>query len=410
MQQHDTHAQPRRRPALGVGVALAVALASVVAATAATAGLQAKGGPYKAAGGWGKTGTANGQFAGNGGGVAVDKAGNVYVADSDNNRVQVFSAKGSFLRKWGSIGSGNGQFTRSEDVDISPDGSIWVADDGGGRYQLFSKTGAYQATVTLTSEQARGVAVDANGDLLAAVEGSENSGFRRYTGSGGSWTETGGLFGGEKLMRADDVEVSPDGSVYLIRSGSQGGGDWLERYTGAGKLLKKTKLGVSEGTRALAVDLDCNVLVSDWAGGGFAKLSPTGKRLATATLPYIARDIAVGPKGDVYALIQAAGIAHLAQDSSKPAAAIVGGRVAVTGGVAKVKYTLTGVACPAQIPATASLSGGVTGKASVTVAAGKTTVISIPVKGSASSAQFKIVLKTNGRPTTQVETVKVSVP
>jgi hypothetical protein len=379
----------------------------VVVATAATAGLRAKGGPYKAAGGWGKNGTANGQFASNGGGLAVDKAGNVYVADSDNNRVQVFSAKGSFLRKWGSLGDGDGQFTRAEDVDVAPDGTIWVADDGGGRYQLFSTGGLQQATVALTSELARGVAVDANGDLLAAVEGSEKGGFRRYTGSGGSWTETGGLFGGEELMRADDIEASPDGTVYLLRQGSQGGGDWLERYSSTGQLIKKTKLGPGDGNRGLAVDLDCNVLVGNYSGGGFAKLSPTGKRLASGTLSTQSRDLAVGPKGDVYALLQNAGIEHLTEDRSKPSAAIVGGRVAVSGGVAKVKYTLTGVACPAQIPATASLSGGVTGKASVTVAAGKTTVISIPVKGSATSATFTIVLKTSGRPTTQVATVKL---
>lgn len=390
---------------VAVGMALTVALASVVVATAATAGLQANGGPYKAAGGWGKNGTANGQFASNGGGVAVDRAGNVYVADSDNNRVQVFSAKGSFLRKWGSIGTGDGQFTRSEDVDVAPDGSIWVADDGGERFQLFSKTGAFQASVSVTSELARGVAVDANGDLLAAVEGSAKAGFRRYTGSGGSWTETGGLFGGEPLMRADDIEASPDGTVYLIRQGTQGGGDWLERYSSAGQLVKKTKLGPGDGNRGLAVDLDCNVLVGDWNGGGIAKLSPSGKRLASIGLSTQSRDVAVGPTGDVYVLLQNAGIARFTEDRSRPSTAVVAGRVSVSGGVARVKYTLSGVACPAQIQAVASLSGGVTGKASVKVAAGRTTVLSIPVKGSGGSAQFKIVLKTNGRPTTQVATV-----
>jgi sugar lactone lactonase YvrE len=387
-------------------VSLVVVLFAAFAVVAG-AGRDATGGSgYKVAGAWGKTGTATGQFATGGGGVAVDRSGNVYVADSDNNRVQVFSAKGSFLRKWGSIGGGDGQFTRAEDVAVSPDGSIWVADDGGGRYQQFSAGGAFQTAVTLTGELARGVAVDANGDLLGAVEGSEKSGIRRFTA--GSWAASGGLLGAESLMRADDVEVSPDGSIYLIRSGSQGGGDWLERYSAGGGLQKKTKLGPGEGTRALAVDLDCNVLVSDWTtAGGFAKYSPSGKKITTVTLPYLANDLAVGPTGDVYAKVQGQGIVRLTEDRSKPRAATVAGRVSVAGGVAKVKYTLTGVACPAQIPAVATLSGGVTGKASVKVAAGKTTVIPIPVKGSASSAQLKIVLKTNGRPTTQVATVSL---
>lgn len=84
----------------------------------------------------------------------------------------------------------------------------------------------------------------------------------------------------------------------------------------------------------------------------------------------------------------------------------------MTKGVAKVQYTLSGVACPEQVDATASLAGkGIAGKANVKLAAGKTTVISIPVKAAAgsTSATFKIVLKTNGRPTTETRNVKVSV-
>lgn len=405
MRTDDAGARRHRYGRQGAVVPLVIVLVAAFA-VAASAGREATGGSgYKAAGAWGKSGTGTGQFAGTGG-LAVDARGNVYVADRDNNRVQVFSASGSFLRKWGSIGNGNGQFTGADDIAVSPDGSIWVADDGGARFQQFSTGGTFQTAVTLTSELARGVAVDANGDLLGAVEGSSKSGFRRFTA--GSWAASGGLFGGQALMRADDVEVSPDGSIYLIRSGSQGGGDWLERYSAGGQLQKKTKLGSGEGTRALAVDLDCNVLVSDWTtAGGFAKYSPSGKKIAAVALPYVTNDLAVGPKGDVYAKIQSQGIVRLAEDRSKPRAATVAGRVSVAGGVAKVKYTLAGVACPAQIPAVASLSGGVTGKASVKVGVGRTTVISIPVKGSASSAQFKIVLKTNGRPTTQVATVNV---
>ena len=91
------------------------------------------------------------------------------------------------------------------------------------------------------------------------------------------------------------------------------------------------------------------------------------------------------------------------------AAGTVAGAVTVSGGVAKVRYTLTGVACPAQVDAVATLGGAVKGKASLKVPAGKPTVLSIPVKGASGKATFKIVLKTNGRPTTQVADVTASV-
>src|SRR5262249_53114818 len=151
---------------------------------------------------------------------------------------------------------------------------------------------------------------------------------------------------------------------------------------------------------------------NDLNGSGLVKYSPSGKKLASTSLPYVPRDIAVGPKGDVYALIQAAGVVHLAENRSTPGVALVPGSIAAAGGVAKVKFSLTGVACPAQVAATATLTGkGIAGKASANVAAGKTTVLSIPVKAAKGklAATFKIVLKTNGRPTTQVRAVTVSV-
>ncbi len=81
----------------------------------------------------------------------------------------------------------------------------------------------------------------------------------------------------------------------------------------------------------------------------------------------------------------------------------------VANGVAKVRYTLGGVACPAQVGATASLSDAVKGKAAVKVPAGKPTVLTIPAKGASGKATFTIVLKTNGRPTTQVASVNATV-
>ncbi len=406
----------RRLWSLTLVVALVVAAVYIAGATAARRAA-APGGGYKLAGTWGKTGTGNGQFATNGGGIAVDKAGNVYVADSDNTRVQVFSATGRFLRKWGSQGTGDGQFGNPEDLAIAPDGTIWVADDPNGRYEQFSSSGAFQTTLPAPhGELARDVAVAFDGSVLGAVEGTEKGGFHRFAKTASGWDPAGPLLGGQALSRADDIEASPDGSIYLSRSASNAGGltDRVQRFSADGKLMSSIKLASGDGTRGIGVDLDCNVLAPySVNGSAMVKYSPTGKKLATVNLPYVARDIAVGPKGDVYVLIQAAGVVHFVEDRSRPGHAVVPGTIAVSGGVAKVKYTLAGVACPAQIDATASLTGkGVSGKASVKVAAGKSTVISIPVKAAKGSgtATFKIVLKTNGRATTQTRAVMVKVP
>ena len=58
---------------------------------------------------WGSQGSADGQFN-SPFDIAVGKSGNIYVADSGNNRIQKFDSNGNFLSTWGTTGSGNGQF------------------------------------------------------------------------------------------------------------------------------------------------------------------------------------------------------------------------------------------------------------------------------------------------------------
>jgi len=118
------------------------------------------------------------------------------------------------------------------------------------------------------------------------------------------------------------------------------------------------RFGPGEPPIGIGVDLDCNVWVANIAARQIAKFSPAGKLLATAaSADLIAEDIAVGPKGDVYVSDHEESIVHFTEDHSKPRTAAV--------------------------PKSAAASG---------------------------PATFKIVLKTNGRPTTETRKVIVAVP
>ncbi len=87
----------------------------------------------------GSKGQAAGQFD-QPQGLAVSKAGELFVADQKNNRVQVFRlSDGTFLRQIGGAqGSGKGQFYVPMDVTLSPDETeLLVVDFGNDRIQVF---------------------------------------------------------------------------------------------------------------------------------------------------------------------------------------------------------------------------------------------------------------------------------
>jgi streptogramin lyase len=386
----------RRRRSIASLAAGVLAATFVVAATAGLERTQA-GPTYKIAGKWGGTGDRPGKFSG-ARGLAVDKAGNVYVADTDNHRVQMFSATGAFRKQW-NLGEG----LTVPDIAVGPGGEVWATTQVNAT--IVKLGGGEEIT---TPKSAEGVAVDADGNVYVSTVGDDLNAVVRYD-KAASFAEA-KRFGG--MQEPGDDEVSPDGTVYV--GDKRGSPPSVKRFDASGKLLKTIKLQMAATAGAgaqfgIGVDPDCNLWATNPEKRNVIKYSPSGKVLATATTgDMVGLDVAVGPKGDVYLFDQNGpySVVRFTEDRGKPATAAVGG-VSVSFGVAKVKYTLSGVACPAEISGVASLSGAVTGKASVKVAAGKTTVISIPVKGSKGSAQFKIVLKTNGRPTTQTAEVRV---
>ena len=58
----------------------------------------------------------------------MDGSGNVYVADSNNRRVQVFDSFGNFITKWGSTGTGDGQFLFPWGIAVDGSGNVYVGD------------------------------------------------------------------------------------------------------------------------------------------------------------------------------------------------------------------------------------------------------------------------------------------
>jgi DNA-binding beta-propeller fold protein YncE len=169
-----------------------------------------------------------------GGFVTVDEAGNVYVSDSWNNRVQKFDAEGNFLAAWSTAGAEDAPLNVPGPISIDAQGRLHVADFSG-VYQ-YDLDGNYLATLAAAGE----AAVDREGNLFMPLA-FQNIVFR-MDGNGevvGQWGGQGrgdGQFDFPMLLVVDsqDRVYISDQSGRIQRFDSEGAfqGKWTPESAG----------------------------------------------------------------------------------------------------------------------------------------------------------------------------------
>jgi tripartite motif-containing protein 71 len=131
---------------------------------------------------WGGPGKGEGQFDGPRG-IAVDKNGNVYVADLGNNRVVQLGPDGRFVKSWGkkadskgdSKGDKPGEFNEPSGVAVDGQGRVFVADAWNGRISVLGADGKYVGELTAKDNSfysPRNVATDRSGNIYVADTGN----------------------------------------------------------------------------------------------------------------------------------------------------------------------------------------------------------------------------------------------
>ena len=82
--------------------------------------------------------------------VTWDRAGNIFVADGfgNNNRIAKFTKDGDYLKSWGQTGAASGQFNKIRGIAADAAGNLYVADAGNQRIQVFDGEGTFKSQIT----------------------------------------------------------------------------------------------------------------------------------------------------------------------------------------------------------------------------------------------------------------------
>jgi DNA-binding beta-propeller fold protein YncE len=185
---------------------------------------------------WGNAGSAPGQLRQPQGLTFSPLDGTLLVADSSNNRIQRFSidagGRGSFVASYGSTGSGAGQFKTPTGVSVAPDGTIWVADTINGRVQ------------------------------------------KRHPATG-QWTVYPKPAGGTRFVVPWGVTVAPDGTIWVADSGKdrivqmQANGTQIMAFTGT-----QVGAGAFDAPFEVAFSTTGTILVTDVWNNRVVELAP----------------------------------------------------------------------------------------------------------------------------------------
>jgi hypothetical protein len=217
---------------------------------------------------WGTTGSANGQFL-TPTGINVDSVGNVYVAEGNGNRVQKFDGNGTFLLKFGIPGDVPGGFITPSGVAVDSLGNIYVSDSSTDRISKFDASGAFVLSWGGSGSGAgkflgaSGVAVDSANNIYASD--TNNHRIQKFTSAGvfvTSWGSSGA--GDGQFSQPQGLGIDSANNVYVADTGN----NRIQKFTSAGVFITKwgtvgSGNGQFTGPSGVSPDTSGNVFVAD---------------------------------------------------------------------------------------------------------------------------------------------------
>ncbi len=238
--------------------------------------------------------------------LAAAPDGTLYAAEAIVNRVDHVTPTGDLLNRWEGGVVGAGELVTPHALALGPEGTLYVGDWDTRRIHRFDMDGralgnwSTEDTGIETHIGAAGLDVTPAGVVYVADRWNDRVLYYGPTGAYlGMWP---GTFGSEpgQLDHESDIAVAPDGTLYVADTGN----NRVQQFTPDGQLLKRWgSAGVGAGQfnqpRGIVVSPRNEVYVADTGNNRVQRFTASGHFLNawSAGVPIA---IALGPDGTVY--------------------------------------------------------------------------------------------------------------
>jgi hypothetical protein len=261
--------------------------------------------------------------------IGIDSNDNFYVADS-NYHVKKFSSWGSYLSTIGvtTNGASNpGQFDKPYGMAFDSLGNMWIADSENARVQKLDSSGNYLSQIGTTGVpgqlmKPRDVVIDSNDNVWVSDDQQFASNVKKYDSSGNlllqiGTTGTGGTANGQfKYPRA--LAVDSNDNLYVVDSHNfrvqifDSSGNYISQIGTTGVSGTGNYLFGSYSMAGIAIDSSDNIFVADTKNNRIQKydssrsyLSTIGTTGVSGTGDYEFNDpqgISIDPSGNLFVM------------------------------------------------------------------------------------------------------------